>query len=62
MLLGVIRYFYIKLMQWVRRKYQKYKGRRKASRDWLVRATQKAPKLLFSARLAATVGWVMGAV
>jgi hypothetical protein len=52
MLLGVINYFHRKLMQWIRRKYHKMRGRRKASRDWLVRATQKVPKLLFSARLA----------
>lgn len=51
MLLGVIQYFHKKLMQWARRKYRKLKGRQKASRDWLIRATQKAPKLLFSARL-----------
>lgn len=47
----VIDYFHKKLMQWVRRKYQKLKGRKKASRDWLIRATQNAPNLLYSAKL-----------
>jgi group II intron reverse transcriptase/maturase len=51
MLQGVIQYFHKKLMQWVRRKYHKLKCMRKASRDWMVQATRKAPRLLFSARL-----------
>ena len=41
-------YFHKKLMQWVRRKYTNLKGRKKASRDWLIRISEKLPKLLYS--------------
>ena len=43
-----IDYFHKKLMQWIRRKYTNFKGRKKASRDWLIRVSEKLPKLLYS--------------
>lgn len=47
----VMDYFHKKIMQWVRRKYLNLKGRKKASRDWLISVTEKMPKLLCSATL-----------
>jgi RNA-directed DNA polymerase len=44
-------YFHKKVMQWVRRKYTNLKGRKKASRNWLIRVTEKLPKLLYSSKL-----------
>lgn len=47
----IMDYFHKKLMTWVRRKYINLKGRKKASRDWLIRVTEKMPNLLYSAKL-----------
>lgn len=43
-------YFHRKIMQWVRRKYLKFKHRKQASRDWLIHVTKKFPRLLISAQ------------
>jgi group II intron reverse transcriptase/maturase len=47
----ITHYFHKKIMQWIRRKYTNLKGRKKASRDWLLGVIRKMPNLLFSATL-----------
>lgn len=46
----ILDYFHKQLLKWVRRKYEKFKYRKKASRSWLIKVCKRYPWLLFSAR------------